>query len=108
MMAYQKAVRDRVEAWLADEDASVWDFVGVPNGGYSEEIDVDLANALQQMCDRKFWADNPYDELLAYLWCSVGVGEYGTSPRGAWLTGGLEDLVPKMVAKIRAHWGREL
>lgn len=103
-MSYHKRVRESVEAWLANDEQSVWEFIGVPMGGYNSQIDADIARTLQQMHDRKFWADTNYEEILSYLWCSCGVGEYGTSPRGAWLTGGLEDLVPKMIAKINKEW----
>lgn len=65
----------------------LWEELGISCGGYNDEIDFDIINHLKSSMENKIvFAEDNYFELIKYILCSNDLMEYGTSPRGAWIT----------------------
>jgi len=74
----------------------LWGALGESCGGYNSAIDADILSCMREMAgdnpsfntdiSTKLQLDPKYIEIIQYLVCGAGLAEYGTSPRGAWLT----------------------
>jgi hypothetical protein len=103
--------------WTEQEDE--WDFwtdeAELGCVGYNSEIDTDALAVLKAIQAGKFNSDiatelglpTQYVELLQSIFCSVGWGEYGTSPRGCWIAHehDANALVTKFEAYVERRWG---
>ena len=73
---------------------AVWGLISC--GGYNSEVDEDVINVAKLIRDKRpiFYTDIAKElnlkpthvELIQYILCSLDFAEYGTSPRGCWLT----------------------
>ena len=72
----------------------IWDLIKC--GGYNTEVDIDIIAVMECIKVNRpiFYTDisiklgfkKEYVELIQYIICSLDYAEYGTSPRGCWLT----------------------
>ena len=77
-----------------DNLGGIWELIKC--GGYNSEVDDDIINVMRVIRDDRpaFYTDiaeklqmkPPHVELIQYILCSMDFAEYGTSPRGCWLT----------------------
>jgi hypothetical protein len=102
-----------------DEQWDFWDECGMHCAGYNSEIDRDLILVFMQSDSRvegrsvyssdvasRLGLAEAYVELLKYALCSANFCEYGSSPRGAWVTHGKQDeLREKLFRWYGAKWG---
>lgn len=73
----------------------MWEALGVPNGGYSSAVDLDVIKVMICIRDKMYGPDiaaklgmsNSHVELIQYMLCSVDWCEYGSSPRGCFPNG---------------------
>ena len=82
-------------------------------GSYNAAVDEHIILVLEAMLEGKFFSSTiakeqgwpeEYAELISYIVCKAGIGEYGTSPRGAWVDHKLVDLVRLAIPRWRAEW----
>jgi len=72
----------------------IWDLITC--GGYSSEVDDDIILVMETIKQQraiyvtdiadKLNIQRNYVALIQYIICSLDYAEYGTSPRGCWLT----------------------
>lgn len=82
--------------------------------GYNSKIDYDALAVLEGIQFKEYCTEiatktglpAEYVELLQSIFCSAGWAEYGTSPRGCWLTKSGETGISKFAAYVEARWGR--
>lgn len=73
----------------------IWENL-IKNGGYNSAIDNDIISIMKSIRDdedkwyqviaKKLNLREEYVELIQYILCTLDYAEYGTSPRGCWLT----------------------
>lgn len=77
------------------DDVGLWDVLGISCGDYNTAIDEHILSVMEEInkgpcfvtdLSETLGLDRHYVELIQYLICSAEMGEYGTSPRGCWLT----------------------
>lgn len=91
-----------------DEDTFLWDALKVPLGGYNSEVNNDILKVMCLIQLGKFNTDisqetgmtKAHVELIQYILCSADLADYGTSPRGCWLTKEGKELL-KRITKAR-------
>lgn len=84
----------------------LWDTLKVAYGGYNSAVDLDVLNVMEEVrygrpafntdIAKKFGLSEAHVELIQYLICSAELAEYGTSPRGCWLTKEGEAFLERM------------
>lgn len=70
-------------------------------GGYNSEVDSDIVSVMELIKNKMFVTDiaerlkmsKSHVEIIQYILCSMDYAEYGTSPRGCWLTKKGEDAL---------------
>ncbi len=73
----------------------IWQEI-IPCGGYSSEVDDAIIKVMQLIRDKRliFYSDickitgfqSEFVQLVQYILSTMDYAEYGTSPRGCWLT----------------------
>ena len=71
----------------------IWEKL-IQYGGYNSEVDRDIISVMECVGKKMFYTDiaqylqmaSSQVELIQYILCSMDYAEYGTSPRGCWLT----------------------
>lgn len=90
---------------MSDLDDQLWDALGVL-GGYNSSVDNDIRAVLKSMRPGYIYNDDiaiatglsrTHVELIQYLLCNAELADYGTSPRGCWLTPEGEKLADKQI-----------
>lgn len=74
--------------------------------GYNSEVDDAAIAVIERMMKGPLQARTVQDELISYILCDAGLGEYGTSPRGAWIDHDIRDLMPAVIERWKRDWNR--
>jgi len=79
----------------SDPDMDLWAVLGIECGGYDDQIDQDILKVLNILNTKQTYVTDlakqmevsaTYIELIQYIICSAELAEYGSSPRGCWIT----------------------
>jgi Mn-dependent DtxR family transcriptional regulator len=81
-------------------------------GGYNSQIDEDIIRVMETIATEysyvtdiadKLHLQDSYVELIQYIICSLDYAEYGTSPRGCWLTDKGTEMLKMFQERLKAE-----
>ena len=93
---------------------SPWEAMGHQYFSYSSEVDMDALRVLKGIIEKKYCTDIAKEngmapahvEMIQYLFCGANWVDYGTSPRGCWISFNInaERLLAKFEEYYEASW----
>lgn len=109
-MSLTKEQEDELQEVLWGKDG-----VDIPSGGYNSAVDLDVMSVLLLLSEKQVFNDDlavatgmsqEHVELIQYILCSRDLADYGTSPRGCWLTDKGKVLAEK-IRPLLNHYAEE-